>query len=43
MGKLPHTEYRLTSKGRLAFEAYLAAWKALTQPKLNGRPALQAD
>lgn len=35
VGKVPHTEYRLTGPGRAAYAGYLAAWKQITRPKLQ--------
>ncbi|MCK6471712.1 MAG: transcriptional regulator [Planctomycetes bacterium] len=36
VGKLPHTDYRMTPNGRKAYKRYLADWKRLTQPEIPG-------
>jgi len=33
VGRMPHTEYRLTKAGRDAYAQYLRDWKKLTRPR----------
>jgi DNA-binding HxlR family transcriptional regulator len=35
VGRMPHTEYRVTEAGRSAYKRYLADWKRLTRPHVE--------
>jgi hypothetical protein len=35
VGRMPHTDYRLTAAGREAYQNYIDAWKKMTRPQIR--------